>query len=553
MTASVAELTAGMSMEQRAALAGRVRAKTARLRTIRECPTPLDLACRLDPTVIRTPALELLSRRLMETVQARDGRLIVSIGPQQGKSQLARLLCLWLLINNPGARIVYASYAASLARTAGRIVRGLITTHGPEVGLSVSADHADASDWQLDGHLGGVVAVGVGGSLTGRPVDGCLVIDDALRGQQDADSDTVRGRLHEWWESTARTRLAPGTPVIVIGTRWNEDDLSGRLAADGWPVLNIPALADGQTPDALDRPVGEWLVSARGTTVTDWENTRRDVGERTFFALYQGRPAPLEGGVFKRAWFDTWRVDTLPKGCAPMTVVVDPADNEGDGDEAGILLVATHPASGRVFIVDDLSAPMTVARWARVALLTCVRRDAPTLTYEQSLSQIPKKVREAWKTLHQQAVALHKTGMDPASALARLSRPDDSPETREAIEQGIAELSASDVTTIVRIGTSGPNLRKIAPKGSKESRMLWAAPEFETGRAVLVGRFPALEHQAVTWQQGMTSPDRVDTLVHCTSLGSAVEVTVSRSTGRVPTSSTGRARTPVRSTGRGRR
>jgi hypothetical protein len=548
VTASVAELTAGMSFEQRAALAGRVRARAARLRTIRECATPLDLACRFDPTIVRTPALELVAQRLAETVTARDGRLVVSVPPQEFKTTTLRWLCAWMLIDDPDRRIVFASYAASLARSSGRVVRGLIDTHGPEMGIAVASDHADASDWQLAGHRGGMFSVGVGGSLTGRPSD-CTVIDDPLRNQQDADSTVILARLHEWYESVARTRLAPGAPTIVVQTRWVKDDLAGRLADEGWPTLNIPALADGQTDDALDRPAGEWLVSTRGRTATDWAQIRRDVGERTFAALYQGRPTPLEGGVFKRAWFDTWRVDTLPAGCLPSTVVVDPADNEGDGDEAGIILATTQPATNRVFILDDLSAPMTVARWARVALLTCVRRDAPTLAYEQSLSQIPKKIREAWKTLHQQAVALHKAAMDPAAALSRLSRADDSTETRQAIEQGLAELTAADVAVILRIGQTGPIIHKITAKGSKESRMLWAAPEFETGRAVMVGRHPALEHQAVTWQQGMSSPDRVDALVHATNLANATAATLSRSTGdRVPTSSAAKTRAQSRMT-----
>lgn len=535
-----------------AALVAKVREKARRLQVINECPTPADVGARFDHTFVRTPAVDLVSARLQETVTTRDGRLVVSVPPQEMKTSLLRLLAFWLLIDDPDRRIVFASYAAGLARTSGRMIRGLVETHGHQVGLEVDRSHADASDWQLAGHRGGLLSVGVGGSLTGRPSD-VLLVDDPLRNQQDANSPTIVARLHEWWEAVARTRLAPGAPVVVVQTRWAMDDLAGRMIDQGWPLVNIPALADGETPDALQRAPGEYLVSTRGRTPADWESIRRDVGERVWAALFQGRPAPLEGGVFKQAWFDTWRVDTLPAGCAPMTVVVDPADNEGDGDEAGILLATTHPASGRVFIVDDLSAPMTVARWARVALLTCVRRDAPTLTYEQSLSQIPKKVREAWKTLHQQATALHKTGMDAGKALARLSRPDDSQDTRQAIEQGLAELTAADVESIVRIGVSGPNLHKIAPKGTKESRMLWAAPEFETGRAVIVGRLPALEYQARTWQVGMSSPDRVDAMVHATSLGAAQPARLGRTDDRVPTRSTARSTTSSRITRSARR
>jgi hypothetical protein len=489
----------------------------ARAQLLAECPTFVDLACRFDSTYRRTPALELLAAELAAVTSRRDGRLVISVPPQEGKTSGLRWLCAWLLARDPDLRIVYASYAATLARGSGRIVRSYVETHLDRYGLRLAKDHADASDWQLDGHRGGMVTVGVGGSLTGRPAD-LLIVDDPLRNQQDADSETVRENLHDWWSSVARTRLAPGAPVIVVQTRWVEDDLAGRRIAEGWPLVNIPALADGQTEDALGREPGTWLESARGRTVADWETTRRDVGERTFAALYQGRPAPLEGGIFKRAWFATWRIDPdqLPAGCAPPTVIVDPADNEGDGDEAGIILATTH--GGKVFILDDLSAPMTVARWARVALLTCVRRDAPTLAYEQSLSQLPARIREAWKSLHQQAEALAQAGGDPVRALDLLARPLDGPEARDVLAAALAELTPDDAAAILQVGGTGPRLRKITAKGTKEARMLWAAPMFETGRAVLAGHFAKLEFQAATWQPGQDSPDRVDAMTHACSL-----------------------------------
>ncbi|GAA0897812.1 LAGLIDADG family homing endonuclease [Pseudonocardia zijingensis] len=454
-------------------------------------------------------------------------------------SSTLRWAVLWLLANDPERRIVVASYAASLARTSGRIVRSLIESYGADLGLTVDRSHADASDWQLAGHAGGLRAVGVGGGLTGQPSD-VLVVDDPLKGQAEADSATIRDNLHEWWSSVALTRLAPGAPIIVVQTRWHEDDLAGRMEAEGWPVVNIPAQADGQTPDALDRPVGEYLVSARGRTDADWAEKRKAVGERTWAALYQGRPAPLEGGVFKAAWFDTWRVQEAPAGCLPPTVVVDPADNEGDGDEAGVILATSHAETGRVYILDDLSAAMTVARWARLALLTCVRRAAPSLAYEKSLSQLPKRIREAWAQLHREAVALHRTGGDQQAAVERLARRDDSPEAREQIAAGLAEI-AGDVADILAFGTAGPRLRPIVARGSKQLRMQLAAPAFETGRAVMVGRHQVVEHQATTWSPGQDSPDRVDALVHAVQLLATTggNPGLGRATDRVPTSSTG--------------
>lgn len=481
-----------------------------------QCPTAVDLAARFDPTYKRTSALNLLGQRLSATALSHDGRLAISIPPQEGKTSCLRWLCAWLLLDNPDRRIVYASYAATLARASGRIVRSYIQAYGAAYGLTIARDHADASDWQLESHRGGVVTVGVGGALTGRPAD-ILIVDDPLRNRQDADSVTVRGNLHDWWSSVARTRLAPGAPVVIVQTRWHEDDLAGRMESQGWPVVNIPALADGKTPDALHRPAGTWLVSARGRTDADWQNTRRDVGEREFAALYQGRPAPLEGGVFKRDWFAMWRIAQAPPDCLPPTVIVDPADNEGDGDEAGIILATKHPGSGKAYILDDLSAPMTVARWARVALLTCVRREAPVLAFEKSLSQLPSRIRAVWQQVFQQALALHRSKGDLDSATARLVRPDDPADARESVAADLTEIAA-DVNSIIRFGEVGPFLEPITATGTKQLRMQLAAPMFETGRAVMVGTHRQLEHQAATWQVGQDSPDRVDAMVHAVTL-----------------------------------
>lgn len=467
--------------------------KTIRDALLAGCPTPADLAARFDPTYIRTEAGDLLSERIIEAVTTYDGRLTISQPPQTGKSLLLRWACVWLLLRNPDTRIVFSSYGSALARTSGRIIRSLIEMHCEPYGLTLDRSHADAADWQLEGRLGGVLAVGVGGSLTGR-ASSCLFIDDPHRSQADADSATMRTNVIEWWSAVARTRLAPGAPVVAVATRWHEQDLISTFIADGWPTINIPAQADGQTPDALGRPVGEYLITPRGTTPEDWRNTRTEVGERTWAALYQGRPAPVEGGIFKSGWFSTWRVPETPPGCLPPTVVVDPADNEGDGDEAGIIVATSHPATGKVYLLDDLSAPMTVARWARVALLTCVRRGAPTLAYERSLSQLPKRIREAWQQLHQQALALRRAGGDIEAALARLVRPDDPAEARQSIESALIEIVGS-AEGILTFGETGPQLRQIVAKGSKTLRMQLIAPMFETGRAVIVGHLPVLEHQ----------------------------------------------------------
>lgn len=125
-----------------------------------------------------------------------------------------------------------------------------------------------------------------------------------------ADSPTFRERAWDWWTSVGATRLSPGAPVVVVATRWHQEDLTGKLlsAEDGklWDYLNLPAQADhnpekGET-DPLGREPGEFMVSARGRTKKQWEAIKVRSGPRTFAALYQGRPSPNDGGVFPPEW-----------------------------------------------------------------------------------------------------------------------------------------------------------------------------------------------------------------------------------------------------------
>lgn len=305
-----------------------------------EWSTPGDLAALIDPATVQTPALDLVDEQIMWAYSTPGARLIISVPPQEGKSsRVTKVGSLWALAKNPELRLGIVSYSQPLAEGFGRDVRNWIATHNGDegsfdVGLRIARDYGSAKRWQLDGHRGGVVCVGIGGGLTGRPLD-ALVIDDPFSDKAQADSAYYRERVWGWWQSVGSTRLAPGAPVVLINTRWHEDDLAGRFlgAEDGhrWRVVNIPALADhdpnkGET-DPLGRQPGDWLISARGRTATEWEQIRIQVGSRVFNALYQGRPSPEAGNVWQRPW---WRRYTTPLWSQHPTVpdayIVDECD-----------------------------------------------------------------------------------------------------------------------------------------------------------------------------------------------------------------------------------
>jgi predicted phage terminase large subunit-like protein len=222
---------------------------------------------------------------------------------------------LWALLQNQDLRVAIISYEHNIARRWGRRVRDMIAGH-PELGLFVRPDLSAQAEWELRGFEGGVFTAGIGAALTGRPVD-LMIIDDPIKDHQQADSHVYRERVWDWWTGTGSTRLGPGAPVLQVATRWHEADLAGQLLAadDGhvWRTVNIPAQADhrpehGET-DPLGRAPGEFMESTRrnkrGTPLSDeqWEAIKARVGSRDWTAMYQGRPSPPQGSIFKRDWW----------------------------------------------------------------------------------------------------------------------------------------------------------------------------------------------------------------------------------------------------------
>lgn len=269
-------------------------------------PRPVDMARETEPRTIQTPALDILDDALIDAAEGREPYLIFSMPPQEGKSyRVSRTFPLWLLARNPDLRIAIVSYSDRLARRWGKRIRNDIKAN-PQLGLRVRRDTAAADEWQLDGSEGGVVTCGIKGAITGRPVD-VLIIDDPIKGMKEAESEIYREDAKEFWQANGSTRLSEGAIVVVVQTRWHEDDLAGWLIATSepgdWRYINIPAECE-QEPDILGRKVGEFMLSARGRTLKGWLRRKRNAGSRVWAALFQGRPSPAEGGIFKREW---WR------------------------------------------------------------------------------------------------------------------------------------------------------------------------------------------------------------------------------------------------------
>lgn len=270
-----------------------------------------------DGAWVFAPHLRYLSEKIVYAATHRNKRLIVTMPPRHGKSELiSRFTPAWYLGTFPDRKIILATYSDQFSASWGRAAREVMEDVGKQLwGVEVNQEAKGGQHWELlppSGQRslrnGVMTTAGVGGGITGKGAN-LMIIDDPVKNAQDAQSKVVQEAQLAWWQSTARTRLQPGASVILVMTRWHENDLAGRLAAsedEEWELINFPAIAelppdaDAQHwNDALGRRAGEALWPEM-YDLENLEATRRAMGNYWFGAMYQQRPAPAEGNLFKR-------------------------------------------------------------------------------------------------------------------------------------------------------------------------------------------------------------------------------------------------------------
>lgn len=297
--------------------------------------------------------LDLLNRKLGRVALGSVKRLLITMPPRHGKSEFtSKYFPAWFLGTFPDRRVILTSYEADFAMTWGRKVRDLLQSHGPEVfGVSVRSDSTAANRWGIEGDSGGMDTAGVGGPITGKGAH-LLIIDDPVKNAEEANSETMRAKAWEWYASTAYTRLEPDGAVILIQTRWHEDDLAGRVLANAaetgerWDVLDLPALA--VEDDILGRDPGEPLWPERFDRDA-LDQIKATLGGYFFEALYQQRPGPPDGAMFKMAWLLP-TVDAAPVG--PTVRYWDKAGTAGGGAyTAGVKMVRSREG---LYVITDV-------------------------------------------------------------------------------------------------------------------------------------------------------------------------------------------------------
>jgi len=327
----------------------------------------IEFTRRTYPRYVVDPAHRLIAEHLEKVSSGEIDRLMVFAPPQHGKSELVSVrFPAWWLGRRPEDPVILASYAASLAERHSAEARAVVESDLFEEifeGVKTRQDSRSKQLWRLVGKRGGLLAVGVGGPITGH---GALlgIIDDPFENWEQAQSLTVRNKVWDWWRGTFRTRIWENGAILLVMTRWHEDDLAGRLLSeqgDRWTVLRLPALAESQEerdeaarllglpagdPDPLGRAAGEALCPQRFSAEA-LQAIREDVGGLVWGAEYQGVPRPLEGSLFKRHWFGV--VEALPAGARAIRYW-DKAGTAGGGDYTAGVLLAFH--SGRYYVVD---------------------------------------------------------------------------------------------------------------------------------------------------------------------------------------------------------
>jgi predicted phage terminase large subunit-like protein len=300
------------------------------------------------------PHLLLIAEKLQQIQHKKCRRLICMLPPRHGKSEfISKYFPAWYLLRNPEKRIILASYEADFASSWGRKARELVEEYGPQFNIHLRQDSHAANRWDLKGHNGGMQTAGVRGPLTGKGGD-VLILDDPVKSDEEANSEVYREKTWDWFLATFSTRLHKGGTIIVIQTRWNEDDLTGRIlkaqktGGDKWDVLNLPAIAEKREDFGfLKRKVGDPLCTDLIPHKMLTEIQGR-LGDYWWNALYQQRPFPRGGGIFKREAIE--RIDHMP----PNVMRVrgwDLAASKTGKRTAGVLLAKT---SDGTYIIENV-------------------------------------------------------------------------------------------------------------------------------------------------------------------------------------------------------
>lgn len=308
-------------------------------------------------------------------IEKHSGRLMLFFPPGSAKSTYGSIVIpAWIMGAKPNYRVIGVSYGSDLARKMGRRTRSIVKQKAYQTlfNCEISSESSAADEWALT-NGSEYMSGGILSGITGNRAD-LGVIDDPIKGRQDADSEVIRDRTMDEYQEAVLTRLKPGGSIMYIGTRWHEDDPAGRIlpenyngesglimCRDGmeWEVLCVPAQCE-RYDDPLGRKIGEYIWPEWFPS-THWDTFKRL--PRTWSALYQQRPAPDTGDYFKKDWVKIVpRLQIPPKNTLSIYGASDYAVTADGGDHT-VHVVVGLDSIGRMWLLDLWRAQADSARW----------------------------------------------------------------------------------------------------------------------------------------------------------------------------------------------
>jgi predicted phage terminase large subunit-like protein len=331
----------------------------------------------------------LLLKVIERAASRRHGRFMVFMPPGSAKSSYASVVApTYFMGKRPGTKIILASYGTDLARKHGRKARQIVRSGAFSTlfGCTISKDSSAADEWALT-NGSEYMAAGLMAGLTGNRAHGAI-IDDPIKGREQADSPTIRSKTYEAYIDDLQTRLIPGGWLGIVQTRWHEDDLAGRLLPQGyngesgfirctdgrdWEIINLPAQCE-RDDDPLGRKIGEYLWP-EWFDEAHWLPFKQQ--SRTWSALFQQRPRPDEGGVFKEAWTrDRYR--EIPIAANMVVHSWDTAQKPGDFNDPSVCTVWNYGRGASGYYLRDVYRNRVDYPSLKRQVISLAERDKPS-------------------------------------------------------------------------------------------------------------------------------------------------------------------------------
>ena len=298
-----------------------------------------------------------------DVMDGKQPRLLIQAPPRSGKSELfSRRFPAWAFGQNPDLQMIAASYSSDLSSRMNRDVQRIIdseeyagafpntTLNGKNIQTVAGQSLRNSEIFEIVGSKGAYRSAGVGGGITGMGAD-IAIMDDPVKDAKEANSQTVRDSVWDWYTSTFYTRLSPKSGILLGMTRWHEDDLAGRLlnemqnGGDQWRVVSFPAIAEQDEEHRLE---GEALHPER-YDLTHLSKIRKAVGTQTWNALYQQRPSSKGGDIIKGKWFK--RYSQLPR-FDRVILVADTAQKTKEHNDYSVIIVAGLSRDGGIYLIN---------------------------------------------------------------------------------------------------------------------------------------------------------------------------------------------------------